>query len=110
MSLVGISLCSGSVRHGEYLELAMLYIRSRTGSVESFLSIAATWPCWFCTELIRSGAAARQDTRFVEFCAHIFHSEEGLVPFRLVSRNDGEVLLVLVKAMTGTYPVQVYLT
>ncbi len=44
-----------------------------------------------------------------QYVRHLLHREEGTVLSRLVSRNDNAVLRVWYKAMTGIYPVQVYL-
>ncbi len=47
--------------------------------------------------------------RKTQFVRHLLHREEGAVLSRVVSRTDDAVLRVWYKAMTGIYPVQVYL-
>ena len=51
-------------------------------------------------------AMTKRNTKYVR---HLLHREEGTVLSRVVSRNDDAVLRVWYKAMTGIYPVQVYL-
>ncbi len=51
-------------------------------------------------------AMKKRNTQYVR---HLLHREEGTVLSRVVSRNDNAVLRVWYKAMTGIYPVQVYL-
>ena len=51
-------------------------------------------------------AIRKRNTQFVR---HLLHREAGAVLSRVVSRTDDAVLRVWYKAMTGIYPVQVYL-
>jgi ribonuclease HI len=51
-------------------------------------------------------AMTKRNTQYVR---HLLHREEGRVLSQIVHRNDDAVLRVWYKAMTGIYPVQVYL-
>ena len=54
-----------------------------------------------CTRAVRK--------RSTQFVAHLLHRPEGSVLSRHVTRCDDAVLRVWIKAMTGIYPVQIYL-